>query len=86
MHTAMVLGLGLLVLGVGAAVGRLLSGAAGFAQALLLFLPVWFFSAGLNLYLGVTRAGYSFADEAPIFLVVFSLPAALALTLRWKLH
>jgi hypothetical protein len=35
--------------------------------ALLVFLPVWFLGAGINMYLGVRRAGYSVADEAPIF-------------------
>jgi hypothetical protein len=28
-------------------------------------------------------AGYSLADEAPVFLVVFGLPAAVALSLAW---
>jgi hypothetical protein len=86
MHTALVIGLGLLVLGVGAFTGRLLGGAAGLTQALLLFLPVWFVSAGINLYIGITRAGYSFAEEAPIFLVVFAPPAVVALALWSKLR
>jgi hypothetical protein len=86
MHTAMVIGLGLLVLGVGALTGRLLGGVAALPQALLLFLPVWFLSAGINMYLGIKRAGYSFADEAPIFLIVFAVPAALALALWWRLR
>jgi hypothetical protein len=31
------------------------------------------------MYLGIKRAGYSFAEEAPIFLLVFAVPAAVAL-------
>jgi hypothetical protein len=38
------------------------------------------------MYIGVTRAGYPFADEAPVFLVVFAIPAAAALASWWKLH
>lgn len=86
MHTALVIGLGLLVLGVGAVTGRALGGTAGLRQAPLLFLPVWFISAAINLYVGMEHAGYSFADEAPIFLLVFAVPAAAAFGLAWKLR
>lgn len=34
---------------------------------------------------GVSRAGYSVAEEAPIFLPVFSVPAAVALLAIWRL-
>jgi hypothetical protein len=37
------------------------------------------------MWVGVARAGYSVKDEAPIFLLIFSLPAALALVVWWKL-
>ena len=86
MHTALVIGLGFLVLGVGALTGRRLGGTAALSQALLLFVPVWLLSAGLNLYLGVERAGYSLSAEAPIFLLVFAVPAAVALTWWWRLR
>jgi hypothetical protein len=33
----------------------------------------------------VAKAGYSVAEEAPIFLVVFAVPAALALLVAWSL-
>ena len=36
------------------------------------------------MYLGVKRAGYSVADEAPIFLLVFAVPAAIALVTWFK--
>jgi hypothetical protein len=38
------------------------------------------------MYLGVKRSGYSVADEAPIFLVVFVLPATVALLGYFKLR
>jgi len=34
--------------------------------------------------IGVRRAGYTVAEETPVFLVVFSVPALLALFLRWR--
>jgi hypothetical protein len=86
MHTALVIGLGFLVLGVGAVTGRLLGGAAALSQALLLFLPVWLVSAAINLYVGVKRAGYSFSDELPSFMLVLAVPSAVALGLWWKLR
>lgn len=64
--------------------GFLLGGASGIASAALLFLPLWLIGAGINMYLGVARAGYSVADEAPIFLVVFAIPAAIALLVCWR--
>jgi hypothetical protein len=38
------------------------------------------------MYVGVKRAGYSVAEEAPVFLVVFAIPAAAALLAWWKLR
>ena len=35
--------------------------------------------------IGVARAGYSFMDELPIFLVIFLLPSAVAVAVKWKL-
>ena len=43
------------------------------------FGPVWAGVALVNMWVGVTRAGYSVAQEAPILVVVFGVPAALAL-------
>lgn len=36
------------------------------------------------MWMGVARAGYSVAEEAPIFAVIFAVPAAVALFLCWK--
>jgi hypothetical protein len=40
--------------------------------------------AAANMWLGVVRAGYAFADELPIFLLIFLLPVATAITVKWK--
>jgi hypothetical protein len=86
MHTLMVIGIGLIGLLVAGLLGRTLGGVPGMAQALLLFVPLWFLGAAMNLYIGVMKAGYALSDEAPIFLIVFAVPALLALLIWWKFH
>jgi hypothetical protein len=86
MHTVIVLAVGFGLLGLCALVGRVLGGAPGAAIAALVFLPLWFIGAGINMYIGVKSAGYSVADEAPIFLIVFAIPAATALLAWWNLR
>jgi hypothetical protein len=34
--------------------------------------------------MGVRKAGYSFKDQAPVFVVIFAVPAAAALYVWWK--
>jgi apolipoprotein N-acyltransferase len=46
--------------------------------AVLAFIAVWFVAAAVNLWIGVSQAGYSFLEELPIFLVICGIPAALA--------
>ena len=86
MHTVIVLAVGFGLFALCALVGHVLGGAPGVAAAALAFLPLWFVGAGINMYLGVKRAGYSVCEEAPIFLVVFGVPAAAALLAWWKLR
>lgn len=83
MHTVMVIGGGLALLAMCALVGRVLRGRPGMATGALLFLPLWFIAAGINMYVGVTTAGYGVAEEASIFLIVFGVPAAAGL-LAWR--
>jgi hypothetical protein len=65
---------------------RLIAGQdpAAMTRATLIFLLLWLLLAGLNLWVGVARAGYTLREELPIFLLIFSLPAVLALWVRWK--
>jgi len=84
MHTLKVIAVGLAVLVACGAAGYFTAGTAGLSRAALIFLPVWAVGAGINMYLGVKRAGYSVADEAPIFLLVFAVPAAIALVTWFK--
>ena len=68
--------------------GRLLGGPTaeiGIGRAALVFVPIWFVVAAFNLWRGVTKAGYSVADEVPVFLVVFVIPATIAVWVWWKI-
>jgi hypothetical protein len=58
---------------------------AGMASAARWFIPLWLVGAGINMYVGVARAGYSVAEEAPIFLLVFAVPAIVAALVAWGL-
>ena len=48
------------------------------------FIGAWFVAAAVNMWVGVTRAGYSVQNELPIFLLIFLLPALTALFVKWK--
>jgi len=82
LHTIKVLAGGFVLLGAFVLIGRSLGNGS---KAALYFLPVWLAAAALNLWFGVAKAGYSVRDEAPIFLLIFAIPSALALLLWWKL-
>jgi hypothetical protein len=81
MHTIMVVLGGFLLLGICLLAGRLMK---TMAIAALIFIPIWFGAALINLWIGVSRAGYSVAEELPIFLAVFAIPAVVALFIWWK--
>lgn len=42
------------------------------------FCLLWFVVSGVNMALGMRYAGYSFAEELPFFVLVFSLPVTAA--------
>jgi hypothetical protein len=84
-RTLLIIGMGLLLLGLCLGAGWLLGGSAKMKQAALVFIGLWLIAAAVNMYVGVARAGYSFMEELPVFLVIFAVPSALALLLRFKL-
>jgi hypothetical protein len=86
MRTIIVIGEGLVLLGIFVLVGRATGGAsaATSATSALYFIPVWLVAAAVNMLIGVARAGYTVAEEFPIFLGVFGVPAALAGYLWWR--
>lgn len=87
MHTLKVIAGGFILLSVCLLIGRYTMGptqAAGFGRAARIFLPVWFVASAINLWRGVSQAGYTVAEELPVFLLVFSVPAAAAVMVWWK--
>jgi hypothetical protein len=87
MRTPLFLLAGLLLVGASFILGKLFLETypkAG-TWATYLFMLVWLVLAASNLVAGVTRAGYTVAEELPIFLLIFGLPTVCMLLLRWKL-
>ena len=85
MHVAGVIAGGLVSLGVFVLFGWLWgASAAGMGLAAKAFVPVWLAIAIVNLWVGVAHAGYTLRDEAPILLLVFAVPAAVAGLVAWK--
>lgn len=85
MHMLLVITGGVLLLGVFALFGKLWGGdVAGIATAAKIFVPVWLVVALANMWVGVTKAGYTFAQELPILLAVFLAPAIVAGITTWQ--
>jgi hypothetical protein len=85
-HTVKVIAGGFALLALCLLIGRLVGGpapAGGLANGAKVFIPLWLVAAGINMWLGVSKAGYTVAEEAPILLLVFAVPAAVALLLVW---
>jgi len=86
MRTVLFLTAGILLMASLLIVGKLFSEnfptAPGWALAFGLI--VWLALTGTNMWIGVSRAGYSIAEELPILLLLFIVPAAVALLVRWR--
>jgi hypothetical protein len=52
--------------------------------ATIAFVATWLIVAGVNMWLGVSRAGYGVTEELPIFLLIFAVPAAAAILVKWR--
>ena len=82
MHTLKVVLAGFLVLGCCLLAGRLTS--ASMATAMKCFLVLWLIGTLINLWIGVSKAGYTARDEVPVAVVVFAVPAMVAALLWWR--
>jgi hypothetical protein len=85
MHTVLVILAGFALLGLCLLLARAPGGLgrARRAKAALIFIPLWLVGAAINLWVGVSQAGYTVTEELPILLVVFAIPAAVAVLL-WR--
>jgi hypothetical protein len=86
MRTTLFLVAGFLLLGASAIVGRLFSSNYPEAPlwATIAFLVVWLALTATNLWVGVNKAGYAFGEELPVLLILFGVPAVVAIVLKWK--
>lgn len=86
MRTGLFLLAGFLLLGVCVIMARLFSanypGASTAATGV--FLVLWLAIAAFNMWVGVAKAGYAASEELPIFLLIFAVPAVVAVVLKWK--
>lgn len=86
MRTGLFLLAGFLLLAASLLLGRLFSAnyPSATVVATVAYVVLWFVIAAVNMWVGVAKAGYSVADELPIFALIFVLPAAVATILKWK--
>ena len=86
MRTTLFLVAGLLLMSSLLVVAKLFSEHAPAAPnwAIGLGLTLWLAITAANMWIGVSKAGYTAAEELPIFLVLFAVPAAVAVLVRWR--
>jgi uncharacterized membrane protein YwaF len=86
MRTVLFLAAGLLLLAGVVLLGKLFSSNYPGAPRLaaIAFVVLWLAIAAANMWVGVAKAGYSVAEELPIFLLIFALPAAVAILVKWR--
>ncbi|MGE0798491.1 MAG: hypothetical protein AB7O55_09270 [Lautropia sp.] len=57
---------------------------AALTWATAAYLVIWLLITAFNMWVGVAKAGYTAREEFPILLMLFGIPAVVALLLRWK--
>jgi hypothetical protein len=87
MRTTLFLTAGFLLLAAFVILARLFSAhyPSAYTWAVGAFVAVWLLITTVNLWVGVSKAGYSVAEEFPILILLFGIPAAVALLLKWKI-
>ena len=86
MHTLKVIFGGILLLGVCLLLGRWIGGAAAtvVATTIKYFIVLWLVATLVNMWVGVNKDVYSVKDEAPVALLVFAVPAIVAIVIWWR--
>lgn len=86
MRTALFFVTAFLLLAACAILGRLFSSnyPAATTWATVAFVALWLAIAAFNMWTGVAKAGYSFAEELPVFALIFLVPTAVAILVRWR--
>jgi hypothetical protein len=86
MRTLIIIVIGFVLWAACLGIAKLLASASGpsMTVATVAFVVIWFVVAAANMWIGVSRAGYSFQEELPIFLLILVLPSAVATFVKWK--
>ena len=86
MRTGLFLLAGFLLLATFAILGKMFSAnyPSSTTTAVVAFVALWLLVAAFNMWTGVAKAGYSAAEELPVFALIFLVPAAAAVLLKWK--
>jgi hypothetical protein len=84
MHTVIILGAGAALLIACLLLGHAWAGTPGLVRGAWAFIPLWLAVAGANMWVGVSRAGYSVAQELPFFALVFGVMAGVAALIAWR--
>ena len=83
MHTVVVVSGAFALLLACALLGHAFGGAGGVVLGAKVFIGLWLLGAFFNMYLGTTH-GFTWAQELPIFVGIFGVPAAVAALIAWK--
>jgi hypothetical protein len=86
MRTGLFLLTGLLLLAACLLLRRLFSSnyPAATTVATVAYVALWLLIAAFNMWTGVAKAGYSVAEELPVFALRFLVPVAVAILVRWR--
>jgi hypothetical protein len=86
MRTALIILGGFVLWGACLGIARLTAGSSSSAigAATSIFVVLWFGIASMNMWTGIAKAGYSFREELPIFLLIFLVPSLAAVVVKWK--
>lgn len=86
MRTALFLLVGFLLLAAALILGKQFveNYPAAMTIATVVYLALWLVIAAFNMWTGVAKAGYSFAEELPVFALLFLVPAVAAVLVRWR--
>jgi hypothetical protein len=52
--------------------------------ATVAFVVIWCVAAAAHMWIGVSQAGYACREELPVFLLLFSLPSAVPIFIKWQ--
>jgi hypothetical protein len=54
------------------------------ATTIKYFIVLWLAATLVNMWVGVSKTGYSIKDEAPVALLVFAVPAITSILIWWR--